>query len=587
MKRAFAVFLLIGLLLAGCGTQETPENADTTGESLPQGYYVPDSPIEKETGGAVKLYQLPGDNYNNLSGMGDQLLVSTSAEKPELTVLTGAECIPTARMTLPVACGQALYNGYAYYDAAKKQAVFLDAQLQESGRLQLPDHAQGIPVFAPDGEEVFYCAGQEIYGIEVERKLSRLIKTHSYTALSLIDCYFEGKLISCRTPENETIYISTETGQTMYSGSEISAFYTYEDSFLVLRTDGTVRQRIVGQLEKTAQQLNVADTEIVGAIELGGVFGWSLDENNTLQMNFYDIASGKMTASQAVSQGQKPLCVYADRWCGSVWILCQDGSTLLRWQIKDAKLDQETVYLGPVFTAEAPDEEGLAECTKRVKALNKKHGVSIRIWKNAVKQPGSYTLQVEHQTDAIQRQLDALTSVLAEYPSKFLKKSISSKIRICLVRAIDGKQQAVQFWNKDDAYIVLTEGVDVRNEFARCLGYIVDSHVLGNSPDYDYWPGLNPEGFVYGAENQKKEYLTGETRYFTSENAMTSQVEDRSEIFYHAMRKDNQEMFQTAAMQKKLTKLCKAIRDAWDTKKETDVFPWEQYLEKSVAYKKK
>ena len=45
-------------------------------------------------------------------------------------------------------------------------------------------------------------------------------------------------------------------------------------------------------------------------------------------------------------------------------------------------------------------------------------------------------------------------------------------------------------------------------------------------------------------------------------------------------------MFKSETMQKKLTMLCKAIRDAWNTEKSTDVFPWEQYLTKPIAKKK-
>ena len=45
-------------------------------------------------------------------------------------------------------------------------------------------------------------------------------------------------------------------------------------------------------------------------------------------------------------------------------------------------------------------------------------------------------------------------------------------------------------------------------------------------------------------------------------------------------------MFESEHMQAKLTALCKAIRDAWNTKKETDFFPWEKYLKEPVAYVK-
>ena len=67
---------------------------------------------------------------------------------------------------------------------------------------------------------------------------------------------------------------------------------------------------------------------------------------------------------------------------------------------------------------------------------------------------------------------------------------------------------------------------------------------------------------------------------------MTSAVEDRCSIFCNAMLPDNVELFQSEAMQKKLLLLCEAIRDAWNLKWKTAVYPWEQYLTQSIAYQR-
>ena len=112
---------------------------------------------------------------------------------------------------------------------------------------------------------------------------------------------------------------------------------------------------------------------------------------------------------------------------------------------------------------------------------------------------------------------------------------------------------------------------------------MVDSHVLGNSPLVDDWDQLNPEGFAYG-EAPNQQLLEGDTRAFVDEKSMESVIEDRSRIFWQAMKPDNAQVFATSVMQSKLRQLCLGIRDAWRLEKKTDVYRWEQYLTESVAY---
>ena len=117
------------------------------------------------------------------------------------------------------------------------------------------------------------------------------------------------------------------------------------------------------------------------------------------------------------------------------------------------------------------------------------------------------------------------------------------------------------------------------------LGYVIDSNILGESSAYDDWDSLNPEGFVYGdSETYSADYLSGESKAFLSESAMESAREDRSQIFYNAIKADNADAFASSVMQDKLLQLCKGIRSAWSLKKKTDTFPWEQYLSESIAY---
>ena len=602
MKKFLVLLLAVFLLLAGCASQEAvgASGGDTTAatETSPSGLYVPGSAVEHQTDGAVRLYHLNEEFYQELSAIGDQLLLVSGEDSGiTLTVLSGAECVPVASTQLAAeqlnGSIHVLYNGVAYYCQQSKEAVFLDPQLHEIRRVKLPEDIQGYPVFSSDGGEIFYCAGQEIRGLDVQRNISRLIKSHGYTSHGLLKSCFEGKMVTCLVEDAQggenIIYVSTETGQTLAADNSIDVFCSYEDRFLAIRRDGTVWQRIVGTADGTPVQLNVAEDEVIDALALGGVVGSAVDENNGLNLSFYETASGKKTASVLLRGVGAPQCFWADRWSGCLWFLAKDPATnkkaLLRWDIKMSSVADETVYTGTLYTVDAPDEAGLDACNDRVSQFNKTHGVRIRIWKDAVKNAGGYSLEPEYQTQAINNVLDALEPVLAEFPKNFLLKSVNNKIRICIVRSVDGEAKAVQYWDNGDAYLVLSPGVDVRADFVKAIGYVVNSHVLGNSSVVDDWTGLNPEGFVYG-ESAFDSYLKGDERAFVDEESMQSVTEDRSRIFWQAMQPDNAEVFKSEIMQKKLLLLCQGIRDAWRLERKEEVFPWEQYLNESIAYKK-
>ncbi len=602
MKRIALTGLVLMLLLTGCAVQQDPETTEqiTTAatEAIYQGLYVRDSQIEQQTQGAVRRYNLPS-SYHWMSMVGDKLLLATGGKDTELTVLVGADAVPSTTVISGIdltgedVAWQNTYTGFVYYDETTKQAVFLDPQLQELDRVQLPEEIQGKPCFAPDGSQIYFCVPGEIRAIEVERRLSRLIKSHNCADQMLLGCYFEGALLACRVEDGEgninTLYLSTENGQTKATDNTITSLSTYEDRFLVLRADGTTQQRLVGELDAAPAQLNVFGGSVWQALELGGVVCSTVDDTE-LHLNFYELSTGKKTAAVSIAGVSSLQMVVADRWSNCIWFLAQDtqsnGLLLLRWDPKNSPVTDETVYTGAVFTADAPDEVGLKICTERVDKLNKEHGITLRIWERAVISPGEYSLEPEYQTIAIHQMLDELEQVLGLFPKNFLYKSVKNTVRICIVRSVDEQVQGVQYWFDGDPFIVLSVGVDVREEFIKGISYVIDSHILGNSPMYDYWSGLNPDGFLYGDENTySQELLEGSTKVFFSEASMESATEDRCAVFCQAMMDDNAAAFESEIMQKKLLLLCQAIRDSWRLEQKTDVYAWEQYLTESIAYK--
>ncbi len=599
MKKLIPIILMLVVLLLGCsgqgGAETTAPTEPTTAATEPPGLYVENSEVEQYTKGTVKLFDLSYNAYQQIYKMGNRLLLG--GYYADMCVLEGERCAVVAELEEKSPSVLVTENGVVYYDGDKNEAVYLDASLQELRRVSLPEgvgkDGQGAPSFSKDGVEVYYCQGQEVRAFNTDQGITRMIKSLSCTSLVSNDCFFDGKLIFLRV-DNEAgemnyVFVSSENGKTVGTDNNLQQLFTCGDSYFLERTDGGVTQYLFGVLgEERGQQLNILNGKAVSVLEVGGLVSYTQIENGEWQFDFYEQSTGKRTSSVNIPDIGKPEAFLGDPQEHAVWILINGDSgtqKLLRWDIGETPVEDEQIYTSPAYSAATPDEDGLSLCRKQAKEMSDKHGVDIRIWEEAVKYTGGYTAEGEYQTAAINQCLDQLESVLSEFPQDFLYKSVLSRIRICIVRSISGSDGAVQYWYDGDAFILLPATADVRNTFMMALSGVVDSHVLGNSPNYDYWNDLNPEGFVYGDETTYSDtYLSGETMAFFDEISMGSVTEDRCRIFFEAMKPDNADAFKSEIMQQKLLMLCKAIRDAWRWERKSDIYPWEQYLTESIAY---
>lgn len=606
MKRLLSLLLAM-LMLAGCASkppveeQEPPKPQETPTQ---QGFYEKDSQIESDTQGAVRLYTLGENECKRLFSMDDKLLLLSYDEISKLTALAGEYCEISATAEIgvslanPQSC-RAVKNGFVYYDSGEKRIVYLDEQLQMTQRIQLPEDMIGTPVIDSFTGCVYYCVANEVRGIAPDTGIPRLIKTHTYEKLSLLDCYFEGTVLACRPKDGqgntETLYISTRNGETLATDDGIDYLQTDGKHYFALRNDSVILQQIWGNAEEeTFVSLN-ADGTVIGALDMGGVVSWQRTETGLL-LSYYDMASGKKTSQVELGGLKAPDQIITHK--DDLWILSRltdrEEQVLCRWDVSATPIEDETIYTGTLFTADAPDEEGLNQCQIRASELSKQYGADLRIWNHAVSKTGDYSMTAEHQVPVTQNFLDALETVFAQLPENFLKKSAngtySGKLHICLVREIAGGLQSVQYWQDADPYIVIAADADVALEFWKMLGYVVDSRVLGNSLALDDWDDLNPEGFAYSYDyaidsvGEDRKYLEGEERAFIDEIAMCFPTEDRARIFAWAVSADGQACFASEPMQNKLHQLCVAIRDAYGLAKSEETFLWEQYLNESLAY---
>jgi len=590
MKRLLPLLLAL-LLLAGCATgneETTAPIADTT-LPAPVGLYDPENPVEAATGGAVRAYPLQADNFIGLSAMGSRLLLI--ADDGSLTALKGEDCqisatLLTGRQIFSSSVGfDTAAQGAAYYMENSREVVLLNPQLQQSASWVLPEDIVGEPAVSLSTDEVYYSIPGELRALNLQTGISRLVRSHPGTTLTITGCHFDGTVLECMDSDAGRLFLSAQTGERLSSGRSLLSLYTAGKTYFSEFLDGSVLSKIFGTLNTTAQALNVEGTP-AAALELNGVVIYQTDKDG-LQLDFYDLISGQRRSSVQLPGVTDPVAFLATD--SHLWVLSYaDGHQVLyRWDTGESLTDDETVHTGPLYTASAPDVAGLDACQARVVEMNQKYGVRLHIWQDAVKNPGTLTLTPEHQVITINAMLDALEPMLALFPSRFLQTTVESGwIHICLVRNTGNNKSFAQYWHNGDCYIAISS--DAAQSFLQGVGFAIDTHVLGNSRDFDDWSLLNPEGFSYtnGAEPADKDwqYLDGDDRAFVDAHAMEYPHTDRSRLFAAAMSEGNAEIFAAPIMQAKLKLLCQGIREAYGLEKSAESYLWEQYLEESLAY---
>lgn len=585
MKKVI-LLILLAALLTGCGNNGAEET--TVKENLPKTLYDADSAIEAETNGAVRSYTLETEDSRWIALTDKNLLI---ASEKILTAISGESGEILGTLEFPNKLPKNYYagsNGFAYYDAVGNKMQFYNGRLHLTRTVDLPEDIQGFPWFSEKNGEVIYSVPGELKAHNPKTGITRMLKKHTFKSLQITGVAFGGDLLICETVDaldtTATAYLSVTTGQTLSTDGNIQSLETVGEKYFALRKAGAVTQQLFGNFSGKKSALKLPEEDVRGALALNGVLGIAKDKAEKTVISLYSLKDGKKI-SKLTLDCDRVISTAADGENGVVWLLVQKGEeqTLLHWESAKTPVKGKTSYIKKLYTASNPDTAGLEKCQEKVDKLNRTHGINIRIYKEAVKVKDNYALEIEHQPAAINRCLNELSAVLKEFPKNFLYKGVAKRVRFCIVRSVDNLEGGAFFWQNADPFIVLSAGCNVRDEVMKAMGYIVDSHVLGNSAMYDYWETNNPEGFIYGQTNSTR-YLVGEHMAFMDAISLRSGVDDRSRVFYNAMLPDNAKMFQTEATQNKLIMLCKAIRKAWRLEREEAVYPWEQYLKESIAY---
>ena len=618
MRRLLLLALAL-LMLTGCQTDE-PDGTMLPSVTAPgteptqpdPGILDAEDPVAAASGGALQAYNLDGSS--NLLAVypmnGKMLLVSASQYGSYvLNLLEGDEGRITARMDLHGASPleeTALTvsdKGVAYYDSLEHSLVILDNTLQPVMQFPLPDYFQGKPVISGDLSLVYYCDDDHIRAIELSSGIDWMIKKQNCQSQSLIGLALEDKVLLCDVSyedgSRDTVFVSTENGLTLGADDGIVSFADAGQRIFLRHRDGLVLENLICSPDGSNMQLfqPVNEEDFCALLPDGdGLFTAGSGEKG-LVLGVYSLETGLCNAQLTVPGAMK-LLDHA-REGSYIWFLAGDetGNTkvLYRWDTAVSKAEDTQNRITRRYTREAPDEAALAQCQAMAQAISDKYGVLVTILPQDIRQPQEHRLTSEYQTAPLAEGLAVLDAAMSRFPEGFFKEIVedtqSEILQISLVRQISGDKAGLQYWIEADSCMALTLGEGLEEEFYHNLCHVLENYIYANSRDLDVWNKLNPKGFEYDYsydlyQTHDDKYLTGDDRAFVDAYSRTYPKEDRAAVFARAMMPGNEALFASKTMQEKLHLFSFSLRDAFNWKRSELEYPWEQYLQESLAYKK-
>lgn len=618
------LILLLMLALTGCGadTEETriPTTEAPAVVTEPAGSYAPGSTLEMFTGGAVREYPQQIPDIYALAAAGEDVLVFSGWNGCTVTRLTGENLFRVAEITLdeiliPGEPGLLITGDrMVYFDSASRELVWLDESFREFSRLKMPEDMTGKPLITRDRLNVFYCTAEGLRVLDVESGISRLVKQMAYPEQILVGMLLEDSVVKLHILDEGSrereLFLDAETGQLLEEVEGVASIYSCGGLYYGYRMETEDMAVIVGKAGEATRELTPLDPQSVLTMlhQTGGAVTYS-DREDRWQLEYYDLATGHRQAQVYLPEPVTPW-QYAQAESGKFLYFLSNGDAesqiIGRWNLEMSTTGDEKIYTDTWYTRENPNIKGLDQCAARAAALSDQYGLEIHVYEDACAvQPTDYRLDVCWQVPVMEQQLDRLEVMLAALPENFLPltmEKLGGKFHLSLVGSIRGSQEygsldsanGLQFWVEDDSYIALVPAKTFETHFYHELFHVMEARILSCSSALYRWDELNPAGFEYDYDyiaNQNRDgsqyTQDNATRSFIDAYSMSFPKEDRARIFEHACRAGNEDLFLSATMQGKLRAICQGIREAYGLKKSEEVFPWERYLESSLAYVKK
>ena len=612
MMRLLGLVLVLLVLLCGCAQDEpmttapsdqsTQPSTQPTQETTPDSY-IPESELEIATSGAVQCFSMGEGTYGSFSVRGSASAVLRKAEgKGILELFEGDDLIPGKTLTL----GEGVYpepehfstseQGIAYYDSLDAAMVFLNEDLREVGRMQMPEDILDAAWLSPDWTTVYYCTAEGICTLDLQSGISRLLKEHRAENQKITGLFAGGKILRCTDAEAQTILVDASTGELIGEGAHLESLQIWSNRYFFSRYEYTYLRHHFGTGEEPYELICPKEEGELYPLLSDDALAVVTTEETGITLTYYRLNAGTRLAEVTLPEVMKVFDLRTDGR-GGMWFLAENAAgavTLCRWNTEKSTIEEAGSYKTPCYTAENPDADGLAKLAEDAKALGERYGVDIVLWTEAsALAPSDHVFEPEYLPQAYESFLPELEAALESFPKEFYEKTVwEGKLRIAAVRSMTGdteqgsleKSTNLQYWLGQEPVIALAMGGDTLRNFRHAMAHLIDTQVLSKSAAFYEWNTLNPEGFVYdnnyitNGERTDTTYIEGDNRYFIDLFSMSYAKEDRARIFEYACIPGNEEIFKAPALQEKLHRICKGIREVFHLEDTDQELPWEQYL---------
>lgn len=450
------------------------------------------------------------------------------------------------------------------FDPEERTVVILSRALEVLYRFPMPEKVQGTPLLCPEGTHLYYGTDCAVCVLDVHTGLQKQLREGSRDEAAVLGL-MDGEAVLVCSSGGKTNYLSAEDGRIKNSSPPVSAAASVGSRDCLCVRCGENDCLYLGQ---TMFPLKPGMHFLAFLPEMNAAL---VHREADSMLVLYDLTTGNQTAQQAIPEGAPEACATSD---GRVFF--RIGSRLYQWMPSPHPVRDPSSQITQVYTAAAPDRNGLTQCQSRAAAIRQQYGMEIRLQEAALEYlPANCTAEAEHLVPILSDTLERMERSLLRLPAELVKaasqSSGSTTLGIVRSLTVDGEcADYLQFWNGRNCCILLAATDSAGDALLRCLSPLLDARILSLSPAYDLWDSLNPEGFAYGRQPP----LSG----FADERAVFSPAEDRAGLLLAALRPGNRELFCDAILQKKLRALCTGIRDAFPAVRQKALLPWEQYL---------
>lgn len=576
------VWSLCLLLLTGCAKTQ-PEDVSQTARAA-----APAAPRRA----AFASYPLEQPQITALYSMGDDLLLVSPGALARIdceTLATTAQ----AEVASFVSALQVFPDRVSFCGLGSRELTVLDGSLRKILRLPIPEDMTGEPCLSEDGTALYYCTPKAIRVLDTQSGVSRLIKEDSGSGKSLEGLLLQDTVIHCSYDDpnlgRRSLFLRSDTGMTLLERECLSVSCRDKTYYARLSDEA-----VFGKENEQPKVILPKDTGAFIAFLPEENLAITVSASPEITLGCYDLSTGLLRGEMVLHS-----TCFPRSFChagGAVWFLMWDGErdTLCRWDVTITPSQDTAVYTVQYHPASDPDAENLKEWGREAERIGQRFGIRVLVWKDAVfSVPDGYSLEPEHRTYIISRELGLLEQRLARFPKGFLEQL--EGLTVCLVRSIaptpDNPSaeaaEGIRFRSGEGNFLILAAPQE--RIFWYQMYHLMESRILTCSSAYDNWDSLNPGDFEYDYDYEANRlrdgspFLQETSRSFVDTFSMSFPSEDRARIMAYAMQPGNAELFSAPILQQKLSKLCTGIREAFSLTDYSAPLPWEQYLLRPIA----